>query len=69
MDQGTLKISPCEKWVTTTTMFINLGGNQFAQVAPITLPAVVGKGVVLVFAVTGTGASHLGCMVDSRGGQ
>lgn len=54
---------------TTTTLLINPGDNQFAQVAPITLPAVAGEGVVLDFAVTGTGASRSLWALRTSGGD
>ena len=54
---------------TTTTLLINPGDNQFAQVAPITLPAVAGEGVVLDFAVTGTGASRSVWALRTSGGD
>lgn len=54
---------------TTTTLLINPGDNQFAQVAPITLPAVAGEGVVLDFAVTGTGPTRSLWALRTSGGD
>jgi hypothetical protein len=54
---------------TTTTLLINPGDNQFAQVTPITLPAVAGEGVVLDFAATGTGASRSLWALRTSGGD
>jgi hypothetical protein len=54
---------------TTTALLLNPGNNDFAQVAPITLPPVSGEGVVLDFAVTGQAASRHLWVLRTSGGE
>jgi hypothetical protein len=54
---------------TSTVLLLNPGNNQFADVTPIILPPVPGEGVVLDFAVTGTGASRSLWALRTSGGD
>lgn len=54
---------------TTTVALINPGNYQFAQATAVTLPAVPGEGVVLDFAVTGSGATRAIWVLRTSGGD
>ena len=52
-----------------TIAVINPGNNDFSHASPITLPAVPGYGVVLDFAVTGTGPTRTLWVLRTSGGD
>jgi hypothetical protein len=54
---------------TTTSLLLNPGHNDFANVSPLTLPPVPGEGVVLDFAVTGQGSSRQVWVLRTSGGE
>jgi hypothetical protein len=53
----------------TTALFLNPGGNDFSSVAPTLLPTVANEGVVLDFAVTGTGSDRTLWVLRTSGGD
>jgi hypothetical protein len=58
------------EWESAPTMvLINPGNNDFSSVTPVTLPAVANEGVVLDFAITGTGVSRALWVLRTSGGD
>jgi hypothetical protein len=52
-----------------TVAFLNPGSSDFKSATPITLPAVSNEGVVLDFAVTGTGSTRTLWLLRTSGGD
>lgn len=52
-----------------TVAFLNPGSSDFTSATPITLPAVANEGVVLDFAVTGTGSTRALWLLRTSGGD
>ena len=52
-----------------TVVLLNPGSSDFSKVSPVIIPAVPNKGVVLDFAVTGTGAARTLWVLRTSGGD